>query len=192
MNKKTVLLAVAALFILVQPIMAQHQHGGGAPAGGGTAGGGLANIGPSESKFQRAIELQATGAQSLQVRSWIRGTTAARMQLDHLNELRLSGDPRDLLIELDALKEALESNGVAGTKVLAGLSVPQRSELKKNVKKLEEAKRALAGAFVDLNLNSAGAPNRAQILKGIQKARKAIMIEQQEQQKLADEMGVTV
>ncbi len=128
----------------------------------------------------------------MQVRSWIRGTTAARMQLDHLNELRLSGDPRDLLIELDALKEALESNGVAGTKVLAGLSVPQRSELKKNVKKLEEAKRALAGAFVDLNLNSAGAPNRAQILKGIQKARKAIMIEQQEQQKLADEMGVTV
>lgn len=193
MNKDHVLMAVTALLISIQPMMAQHQHGGGAPAGGGAAaGGGLANISPSESKFQRAIALQATETQSLQVRSWIQSTTAVRMQLEHLKGTTPSGESRDLLNQLEALKGALEGKEMARSKVLAGLSERQRSELKKDVKKLEGASRALAGAFADLNLTSADAPNRTKILKDVQRALEAITIEQHEQQRLADEMGVTV
>lgn len=194
MNKCQVLLiAIAALFVAGRPLVAQHQHGGGATAGAGTAtGGDFTNINPGNSTFQRAFTLQATEAQALQVRSWIQNTAALRMQLDHLKDTAQSGESRDLLNQVEALKETVQRRAMAGTRFLASLSEPQRSALKKDLKKLGEANRELSGAFADPNLTSTGTPNRKQIVKEVQKALKAISIEQNEQQRLADEMGVNV
>lgn len=189
MNKHHVITAVATLLISVQSLTAQHQHGGGAPAGAGASS---TNINPGTSTFQRAFALQATEAQSLQVRSWIQSTAALRMQLDHLSETAQSGESRDLLNDIEALKEVLEHKEMAGSKVLVGLSQPQRSELKKEVKRVEEANRALLGAFADLGLTSGDAPDRKRIFGSVQKALKAMTIERQEQQKLAEEMGVNL
>src|ERR1039457_428769 len=71
MNRLHVLLIAGAVLVMAaQPMLAQHQHGGGAAGGGGS----FPTGNPGTSDFQKAIALQATAAQSAQVRSWMQST----------------------------------------------------------------------------------------------------------------------
>ncbi len=181
------LIAGAVLVMSPQWVLAQHQHGGGA-AGGGA----IPSSNPTFSDFQKAIALQATEAQSAQVRSWMQSTAGLSTRLDHFSHTSESGESSVFSNELEALKEAFEVNNMARSEFLAGLSGTQRSALKKHLKKLEESSRALAGAFADATRASGESPNGKPFSKGLQRAIKAIAIEQHEQQKLVDEMGVKV
>jgi len=189
MNKLHVLLiAGAALLMAAQPMLAQHQHGGGAAGGGGS----IPTGNPGASDFQKAIVLQATATQSAQVRSWMQSTAALSARLGDLCHMSETGKPRDFTNELEAIKGQLEDNNMSNNEFAAGLSASQRTALKKHVKRLGEASHALAEAFTEITRASGEAPNEKLLIKSVQRAKKAIAIEQQVQQRLADEMGVTV
>ena len=189
MNKLLVLLiAGAALLMAAQPMLSQHQHGGGPAVGGGS----MPTSNPGASDFQKAIALQATAAQSAQVRSWMESTAALSARLDDLCHKSETGKPSDFRNELETIKGQLEDNNMSNNEFAAGLSASQRAALKKHVKRLGEASRALAEAFADITRASGETPNGKLLIKSVQKATKAIAIEQQVQQRLADEMGVTV
>ncbi len=187
MNKLHVLLiAGAALVMAAQPMIAQHQHGGGSAGGGGS----IPTSNPGTSDFQKAIALQATAAQSAQVRSWIESTAALSARLIDLSHMSETGKPSDVTNELEALKAQFEDNNMSNNEFAAGLSTSQRSALKKHVKRLGEASHALAEAFAEITRASGETPNGALLTKGLQRAMKAIATEQYEQQRIADEMGV--
>ena len=193
MNKLHVLLiAGAALVMAAQPMLAQHQHGGGS-AGGVSAGGGgfIPNGNPGVSDFQKAIALQATPAQSAQFRSWMQSTAALSTRLGDFSHRSETGKPRDFTNELEVLKGQLEGNNMAHNEFAAGLSTSQRSALKKYTKRLDEASHALAEAFAEITRTSGDSANGKLFTKGLERAIKAIAIEQREQQRLADKMGVT-
>jgi hypothetical protein len=168
-------------------MLAQHQHGGGSAGGGGF----IPTGNPGVSDFQKAIALQATAVQSAQVRSWLLSTAALSTRLVDFSHRSETGKPSDFANELELLKRVLEDNNTAHDEFLAGLSTSQRSALKKHEKKIDEASRALAGAFTDVTRASGDSPNGKLFTKGLERAIKAIAIEQREQQRLADEMGVT-
>ena len=189
MNKLQVLLiAGAALVMAAQPMLAQHQHGGGSAGGGGF----IPTGNPGVSEFQKAIALQATAAQSAQVLSWMQSTAALSARLGDLSHMSETGKPSDVTNELEAIKEQLEDNNISNNEFAADLSTPQRSALKKHIKRLGEASHALAEAFAEITRASGETPSETVLIRGVQRARKAIAIEQQVQQRLADEMGVTV
>ena len=124
MNKLYVLIAGVVMAIAAQPILAQHQHGGGAPGGGGHADGG--GSGPENnratSEFQKAIAVQATEEQSLQLCSWIQGTSALNEQLEDIRHLSNSNKPGGFSNEFENFKAALEAENLAGHNFLAYLS----------------------------------------------------------------------
>ncbi len=189
MNRLHALLISGAVLVMaVQPMLAQHQHGGGAAGGGGS----FPTGNPGTSDFQKAIALQATAAQSARVRSWMQGTAKLSTRLGDFSHILETEKTSDIANEVEALKGQLEENKTANDEFVAGLSGSQRSALKKHIKKLGEAGHALAEAFADIMRASGETPNEELLTKGIQRATKTIAIEQQVQQMLAEEMGVTV
>ncbi len=187
MNRLHVLLiSGAALVMAAQPMLAQHQHGGGAPGGGGY----VADYSRATSDFQKAIALQATEVQSEQVHSWVQNTSALTQQLEDIRRSSKAAKARDLSGELETLMATLVADNLDREKFLGSLSGPQRSGLKKPVRKLNIANRGLAKAFSDLTLSSGQNQNSKLLVKGLQEARKAILIEQHEQEQLKHEMGV--
>jgi hypothetical protein len=193
MNKRYVLIAGFAMAIAAQPVLAQHQHGGEPSGGGGhsDAGGSVPENNRAISDFQKAIVVQATEEQSSHLRSWIQDTAALNQQLEVIRLLSESNDPGGFSSELETFKAALESENLVGHNFLAYLSGPQRSGLKNPVRKLDGANSALAKALAELTHASGNAQNGKLLAKELQKAKKAITTEQQEQQRLALEMGVT-
>jgi hypothetical protein len=189
MNKlHPILIAGAALVLAALPMPAQHQHGGGASAGGGYA----ADYSAGARDFQRSIALQATESQSAQVRSWVQNTSALTQQLEDIRGSSKADKARDLSGELETLMATLLADNMDRENFLASLSGPQRSGLRKPVGRLDKANRALAKAFSDLTLSSGQNESTKLLVKGLAEARKAILIEQNEQARLASEMGVRV
>ncbi len=189
MNRLHVLLISGAVLVMAaQPMLAQHQHGGGAAGGGGS----FPTGNPGTSDFQKAIALQATAAQSAQVRSWMQSTATLSTRLGDFSHMLETEKPSDLANEVEALKGQLEENNTANDEFVAGLSGSQRSALKKHIKKLGEASHALAETLADITRASGETPNGKLLTKSVQRATKTIAIEQQVQQMLADEMGVNV
>ncbi len=189
MNKLHVLLiAGAALLMAAQPMLAQHQHGGGPAVGSGS----IPTGNPGTSDFQKAIALQATATQSAQIRSWMQSTAALSARLGDLCHKSKTGKPSDFAIELETIKGQLEENNMSNNEVAAGLSASQRAALKKHIKKLSETSHALAEASTDITRASGETPDGKLLTKSVQRATRAIAMEQQLQQRLADEMGVTM
>lgn len=187
-NKLNILISGAALFIATQPMLAQHQHGGGAPGGGG---GYAVGYSPVATDFQKAIALQATGTQSTQIRSWAQSTSTFTQQLEDVRNLATSGKAGSLADELETLRAALVTDNLDRQQFLASLSKPQRSGLKKPVDRLDKVNRALAKALSDL-MGSGQSQDAKRLDKGLEEAKKAVLLEKHEQQELAGEMGVTV
>ena len=187
MNKLDILISGAVLVITTLPTLAQHQHGGGAPGGGGN----VVGYSPAATDFQKAIALQATGTQSVQIRSWAQSTSALTQQLEAIRNLAISGKAGSLADELETLRAALVTDNLDRQQFLASLSKPQRSGLKKPVDRLDKVNRALAKALSDL-MGSGQSQDAKQLDKGLEEAKKAVSLEKHEQRELAGEMGVTV
>jgi hypothetical protein len=186
-SKLGIAISGAVLFIATQSVVAQHQHGGAAPSGGGN----LAGYSPAAADFQRAIDLQATETQSMQIRSWVLRTSALTQQLEAIRSLATSGKTGSLVGDLEMLRAALVTDNLDRQQFLATLSKPQRSGLKKSIGQLDKVDRALAKVLS--NLTSSGQDQNARSLgKGLHEASKAILLERHEQREMAGEMGVAV
>ncbi len=180
-------LAIAGIVFIVAAPSLRAQRGGHWSAVNSVRGNSQAMGG-----FHGAITVEASEAQSAELRYWTQRTAALNRQLvdiRHVSKLRRSGD---LSGELDIFQAALVADNLDRQKFLGGLSGAQHSVLKKPVRGLDRTNNAMAKAFSEIMQGSGQAQNTKLLIKGLQKATKAISTEQHEQQQLAREMGVTV
>ncbi len=188
MNKQYALMISAVLLVAAHTMPAQHQHGGGPSGGGGATPGYSSAMGD----FQKAIALQASKMQSAQLRSWTLKTAALDQQIENIRQKSESESSGDLLTEIEALKAALAADNLDRHEFVTSLSNAQHSGLKKPVRGLDRASNAMATALSDITKNSGQNQGKKLLVKAIERAKKAIVAEQHEQQELAREMGVTV
>lgn len=193
MNKPYVLMTWVVLLIAAHPILAQHQHGGGssgrsAPSAGGGA---VPDYSSAIVDFQKAIVLQATEKQSAQLCSWTQRTVALDRRIDDIRQISESRNSSGLSTEIEALEAALTADNLDRHEFLVSLSSAQHSGLQKPLRRLERIDDAIAKALSEITQSSGEKQNTKLLAKGLQRAKKAIEIEQSEQQRLVREMGVT-
>ena len=111
-------------------------------------------------------------------------------RLDAFRRLSELSKSNDLSDELDAFTDAIIADNLANHNFLSALSVSQRSGLRKSIRELDKANQTLAEALSEITLGDGQTKNRKLLVKGLKRARKAITIEQVEQQRLVSEMGV--
>lgn len=185
MNRLTIAIAGIVFFIAAPSLRA--QRGGHWSAANSTRGNSQAMGG-----FHGAIAVEASQAQSAELRSWAQRTAALNRQLVDIRHVSKSRRSGDLSGELDMFQAALVADNLDRQEFLVSLSGAQQSVLKKPVQGLDRTNNAMAKAFSEIMQGSGQAQNTKLLIKGLQKARKAIATEQHEQQQLAREMGVTV
>lgn len=188
MNKPYALIASAVLLAVAHTMPAQHQHGG-APSGGGGATPGYSS---AMGDFQKAIMLQASEMQSAHLRSWTIRTAALDRQVEAVRQRLESKTPDDLSTEIEALKPALTTDNLDRQEFVTSLSSAQHSGLKKPERELDRVNKDMATALSEITRNSGQIQDKKLLVKGLQRAKKAIAAEQHKQQELAREMGVTV
>ncbi len=187
-KKPYVVIAAAVLFVAAYPVLAQHQHGGG-PSG---VGGAVPDYSSAMGEFQRAIAAQATAEQAAQWRTWTQKTATLNQELEDIRHMSESRKSDALSDDIDTFKAALVTDNLVRQEFLDSLSRTQRSELRKQVRRLNRANNSMAEAFSDITKSFGRSQNTKLLTKGLQRTKKALAIERDEQQRLAREMGVTV
>lgn len=185
MKKIYILMVGIALSVASQSLLAQHS--GHSMGGMGTGSSGANDSAMRD--MQRSMAVQATEEQSMHLRSWIQSTLALSKQVDQLRGLVAGKNTSELSSALSALKTGLGESAASHDEFLKSLSAPQRSGLKKPVRKLEKINGALVASSAALLGTAGQSQNVKQLAATLQKTKKSIEELQQQQQQLANEMG---
>ena len=198
MNKSYLLIVGLILLIAARPILAQHQHGGGMPSGGmpsagmPSGGGAVPGYGGGMGDFEKAIAIQATERQAIQLRSWAERTAALDRQIENIRRISESQSLSGLSNEIEQLEAVLAADNMDRQDFLVSLSKAQHSGLQKPVRELTKTDRAMAKAFSEIKQGSGQTQDTKLLTKGLQRPKKTIAIERDQQERIAHEMGASV
>ncbi|MGA9530209.1 MAG: hypothetical protein WBS24_18995 [Terriglobales bacterium] len=181
------LLIAAAL--LLWPLPAFAQHGGGGHGAPGT-GSGLSSSGRPDGvedkdelkDFHRAMEVQATSDQAAAFRKILKSTEAAHAQL--AERAKEGGEKRQAVADVMA---SLETVRTETNNFLEALSARQKSGLKEITGKVEKSEAELAGQ--EKTLGRGEGPAEAGRMENLAKALENF---RSEQERLALEMGIVL
>ena len=176
MKKVSILVSGVILSIAAQPMLA--QRGGDRWRDTGFV-----------RDFRETAVVQASEAQSAQLHSWAQRAALLNRQLEDIRNASKRRKVDDLSDELDAFKAALVADNMDRQEFLASLSEVQRAELQKPVRQLDGATNAMAKALSEISEGFGQADNSKLLRKGLERVKKAIANERDEQRRLARAMG---